>query len=132
MSNPVTKAIEEILKAEVTGVDNETLKSALRRRQEQKSEKLAEALSGVFEEAENAINVTVQRLRDIRRGEKRCKQELADIVRRVEYAKATGNVMPLRNFSRRVMQVANMLNGVDLNNTELYKVPNDWHPTHEE
>lgn len=131
MSNPVTKAIEEILNAEVTGVDNETLKSALRRRQEQKSEKLAEALSGVFEEAENAINVTVQRLRDIRRREKQRKQELADIVRRVEYAKATGNVLPLRDFSCRVMDVANMLNGVDLNNPELHKVPNDWHPTNE-
>ena len=125
--NPVVVKIEEILSASSSGIGNETLAAAMEKNKKEKAEKLANALADILDLCDNCINQHVRSLKEVRRIAKVHKQELNEVVRAVEYAKATGNVLPLHNYVN-VNKVTCLLTGLDTSNMDLYRVPKDWNP----
>jgi len=84
---------DEFVNAE--GVTNESVKKALEIHQSKQSEKLANQIVGLLEQAElNKTNLIIQ-IRQARKTEKSCKTKLGRLEESVKYGKTSSNFCPL-------------------------------------
>ena len=97
----------------------------------QKSERLSTALVNVLDRADVCIGQEVNEIRRLRKQIKDVKKRLADMVKTLEYAKATGNVLPMYGWCQ-VHEVVRILGIDQFSDPDAFKMPENWEPEKEE
>jgi len=131
-TNKVVEAVENALKASVTGFSNETIAAAVSKAREDKAKKTADMLAGLFEQTDQLIQKHVAYVRNANNVLADTRKNLHEVVRRIEFAKESGNIAVLHVYCDSVVDILNAV-GIDIYSLthEELNVPKDWNPTDE-
>jgi hypothetical protein len=102
---------------------NEAMENAMKRAKEAKETKLAEQAGALFSQIDTLNNQKLQELRNIRKQERRAKENLENFKKAVEYFMKSGNFGPLYPFMPYPIQMLCTNLGVSLPTPEEQKLP---------